>query len=110
MRTAIANDSAVGFHCNAHMYSSMSLAFIKMCIQCVECLFIAGYKTVWPKQLQQWTIEKVACKKLMQQVLEMRKKQIEYKCELLSLGDICWQEISVAALNLSSPTVSVLAM
>ena len=68
-------------------------------------------KTVWTKQLQQWTIEilKVSCKKLMQQVLEMRKKQIEYKCELLSLVDICWQEISVASLNLSSPTVSVLA-
>ena len=66
-------------------------------------------KTVWTKQLQQWTIEKVSCKKLMQQALEMRKKQIEYKCELLSLVDIYWQEISVAALNLSSPTVSVLA-
>ena len=41
---------------------------------------------IWAKRLQQWKTEKEARKKLMQDVLETRKKQIEHKCKLLSVA------------------------
>ena len=52
---------------------------------CPFALSSQQVEKIWAKRLQQWKMEKDARKKLMQDVLEMRKKQIEYKCEFLSL-------------------------
>ena len=52
---------------------------------CPFALYSQQVEKIWAKRLQQWKTEKDAHKKLMQDVLEMRKKQIEYKCEFLSL-------------------------
>ena len=35
---------------------------------------------IWAKRLQQWKTEKAARKKLLQDVIDTRKKQIEEKC------------------------------
>ena len=51
------------------------------------CLLLSlQVEKIWAKRLQQWKTEKEARKKLMQDVLEMRKKQIDHKCELMSVA------------------------
>ena len=64
---------------------------------------------IWAKRLQQWKTEKESCKKLEQDVLETRKKQIEHKCELLSVAKRSVLQVLLVWFSFL-PTVSVFAM
>ena len=51
----------------------------------VDALVNSEVEKQWGKRLEQWRKEREARKKLMQDVLNERKKQIEEKCEFNSL-------------------------
>ena len=47
----------------------------------LDALIDSEVKAQWQKRLEQWKKEKEARKKLMQDVLDTRKKQIQEKCK-----------------------------
>ena len=46
----------------------------------MEAVCDAEVEKMWEKRVHQWKIEKAARQKLLQEVLELRRQQIEQKC------------------------------
>ena len=47
----------------------------------LDAIMTAEVEKQWEKRLQQWRQERAARKKLMEEVMEGRRAQIQYKCE-----------------------------
>ena len=63
------------------MFSIVYHVYVQYVHACVICMYVpVQVELIWAKRLQQWKTEKAARKKLLQDVIDTRKKQIEEKC------------------------------
>lgn len=56
----------------------------------LERLCDAEVEKMWEKRINQWKVEKMARQKLLEEVLESRKKQLEYKRESFGSSTDSW--------------------